>query len=68
MRTPAAYTRKVKDFPEIAQQLIRSLGRLFPDRWRRANNPEKWIEEFELLSGLGHSRNRRFDRYEAHQR
>jgi hypothetical protein len=58
----------VKDFRSIAQQLIRSLRGLFIAHWRRSNNPEKWIEEFELLSGLGHSRNQRFNRYEAHQR
>jgi hypothetical protein len=58
----------VKDFQSIARQLIRGLGGSLSDRWRRANNPEKWIEEFQRLSGLGHSRNRRFNRYEAHQR
>jgi len=58
----------VKDFHSIAQQLIRSLGRLFPNRRRRSNDPEQWIEEFQLLSGSGHSHGQRFNRYEAHER
>jgi hypothetical protein len=67
-RTPAAYTKQVKDFRSIARQFIRSLGRLFCTRLRRSNDPEKWIGEFKLFSGRGHSNGWSFDRYEAHER
>jgi hypothetical protein len=51
----------------IARQcLIRSLR--FRSRSRRSNNPEKWIQEFKLLSGRGHSDGWRFNRDEAHER
>jgi hypothetical protein len=67
-RIPAAYTGEVKDFRSIARQFVSSLAGLFGGRVRRSNDPEKWIEEFQLLSGRGHSQGQRFNRYEAHER
>jgi hypothetical protein len=58
----------VKYFRTIARQFVRNLGGLFGDRRRRSNDPEKWIEEFQLLSGRGHSHGWRFNRDEAHKR
>jgi hypothetical protein len=53
----------------IARQfLTRALDRLLCSRLRRPNDPEKSIEEFNLLSGRGHSHGCRFNRYEAHER
>jgi len=57
----------MKHVLSIARHLIvRSLGQLF--RNGRSNDPEKWIEEFKLLSGRGHNDSGRFNRYEAHER
>jgi hypothetical protein len=59
----------MKDILSMARQfVIRSLGRMFCTPSRHPINPEKWIEEFKLLSGRGHSHGRSFNRDQAHER
>lgn len=54
-----------------AEALGKSLNQLVRDYLERlagSDDPERSIEEFEQLSGRGHSRGRRSDRDELHER
>jgi hypothetical protein len=54
-----------------AEALGKSLNQLVRDYLERvggSDDPERSIEEFERLSGRGHSRGWRFDRDELHER
>jgi hypothetical protein len=54
-----------------AEALGKSLNQLVRDYLERlagSDDPERSIEEFERLSGRGHSRGWRFDRDEIHER
>lgn len=54
-----------------AEALGKSLNQLIRDYLQRlagSDDPERSIEEFQRLSGRGHSRGRRFDRDELHER
>jgi len=49
--------------------LVKALNRLIRNLRKRAGaDAEQWIEEFERLSGSGHSGGWRFDRNEVHHR
>jgi Ribbon-helix-helix protein, copG family len=54
-----------------AGALGKSLNQLIRDYLQEVaggDDPERWIEEFERLSGRGHSQGSRFDRNEIHER
>jgi len=53
-----------------ADALGKSLNQLIHDFLQKLadDDPESWIEEFERLSGRGHSQSSRFDRNEIHER
>ena len=53
-----------------ADALGKSLNQLIHDYLQKlaGDDPERWIEEFERLSGRGHSQGSRFDRNEVHER
>jgi hypothetical protein len=54
---------------EAASALLRRFNRLVRNlRKRDGSDVERWIEEFEHLSGRGHSDGWRFDRDESHRR
>jgi hypothetical protein len=53
-----------------AAALGKTLDQLIHDYVQKLadDDPERWIQEFEQLSGGGHSRGWRFDRNEIHER
>ena len=54
-----------------ADALGKSLNQLVRDYLQKlagGDDPERWIEEFERLSGTGNSHGQRFNRDEAHER
>lgn len=54
-----------------ADALGKSLNQLVRDYLQKlagGDDPERWIEEFERLSGTGNSHGRRFNRDETHER
>jgi hypothetical protein len=67
MPTQKPFTRRC----EKAVALAESFKRLIRDFVRKlvgGDDPEQWIEEFNRLSGGGHSGGWRFDRNETHER
>ena len=54
-----------------AEALGKSLNQLIRDYLQKlagGDDPERWIEEFERLSGGGNSHGQRFNRDETHER
>ena len=54
-----------------AEALGKSLNQLIRDYLEKlagGDDPERWIEEFERLSGTGNSHGQRFNRDETHER
>jgi hypothetical protein len=56
--------RKAEALGKSLNQLVRE----YLERIAGSDDPERWIEEFDRLSGGGHSRGWRFDRDEIHER
>jgi hypothetical protein len=48
--------------------IAKAVNPLFGKQKRTGNDAEQWVEEFEHLSGHGHSDGWRFDRDEIHRR
>ena len=54
-----------------AEALGKSLNQLIRDYLQKlagGDDPERWIQEFERLSGTGNSHGQRFNRDETHER
>jgi hypothetical protein len=51
-----------------ANAVAMAVSPLFGKQKRTGNDAEQWVEEFERLSGHGHSDGWRFDRDEIHRR
>ena len=71
MRTSMPTQKPLTRACEKAVALAESFKRLIRDSVRKligGDDPEQWIQEFNRLSGGGHSDGWRFDRNEIHER
>jgi hypothetical protein len=65
MHISKGLARARKKASALVQTVTRLIGK---SQKRTGSNAEQWIEEFERLSGSGHSDGWHFDRDEIHQR